>query len=37
VEEALRRTLQIRVPARLLAPGSLPETTFKARRVLDER
>ena len=37
LEEALKRTLQIRVPARLLAPGSLPETTFKARRVLDER
>jgi phenylacetate-CoA ligase len=29
--------LGIRVPAVLLAPGTLPETTFKARRVLDER
>jgi phenylacetate-CoA ligase len=37
VEEALRRVLGIRVPAVLLQPGTLPETTFKARRVVDER
>jgi phenylacetate-CoA ligase len=37
VEDALRRVLGIRVPVVLLAPGTLPETTFKARRVLDER
>lgn len=36
-EEALRRTVQIRVPVDLLEPGALPETTFKARRVVDER
>ncbi|MCE0766118.1 phenylacetate--CoA ligase family protein [Pseudonocardia kujensis] len=36
-EEALKRVLGIRVPAVLLAPGTLPETTFKARRVVDER
>ncbi|WP_433803026.1 hypothetical protein [Actinomycetospora sp. CA-084318] len=37
VEAALRRVLQIRVPVVLLDPGVLPETTFKARRVVDER
>ena len=36
-EEALKRVLGIRVPATILAPGTLPETTFKARRVVDER
>jgi phenylacetate-CoA ligase len=36
-EDALKRVLQIRVPVELLAPGSIPETTFKARRVVDER
>lgn len=36
-EDALRRTVAIRVPVELLAPGTLPETTFKARRVVDER
>lgn len=36
-EDALRRAVQIRVPVSLLEPGSLPETTFKARRVVDER
>ena len=37
LEAALSRVLGIRVPAVLLAPGTLPETTFKARRVVDER
>jgi phenylacetate-CoA ligase len=36
-EEALKRVLGIRVPVAMLAPGTLPETTFKARRVADER
>ncbi|SHK53653.1 phenylacetate-CoA ligase [Pseudonocardia thermophila] len=36
-EDALRRTVSIRVPVELLEPGTLPETTFKARRVVDER
>ncbi|GAA3222311.1 phenylacetate--CoA ligase [Pseudonocardia petroleophila] len=36
-EDALRRAVAIRVPVELLAPGTLPETTFKARRVVDER
>ncbi|HVE25430.1 MAG TPA: AMP-binding protein [Sporichthya sp.] len=36
-EDALRRILQIRVPVELLPPGTIPETTFKARRVVDER
>ena len=36
-EDALKRILQIRVPVELLAPGTIPETTFKARRVVDER
>lgn len=37
IEDALRRSVHIRVPVTLLEPGALPETTFKARRVLDER
>lgn len=37
VEDVLRQRINIRVPVRLLEPGTLPETTFKARRVLDER
>jgi phenylacetate-CoA ligase len=37
VEDALRRHVAIRVPVTLLAPGTLPETTFKARRVTDDR
>ncbi|GAA4556366.1 hypothetical protein [Pseudonocardia xishanensis] len=37
VEEALKRVLGIRVPVLLQAPGTLPETTFKARRVVDDR
>ncbi|GAA4845343.1 phenylacetate--CoA ligase family protein [Pseudonocardia benzenivorans] len=36
-EEALLRVLGIRAGVTLLAPGTLPETTFKARRVVDER
>ncbi|MQA13838.1 MAG: phenylacetate--CoA ligase family protein [Pseudonocardiaceae bacterium] len=36
-EEALKRMVGIRVPVQLLEPGTLPETTFKARRVVDER
>lgn len=36
-EAALKRTVQIRIPVELLKPGMLPETTFKARRVVDER
>lgn len=36
-EDALKRVLGIRVPAVLLEPGTLPETTFKARRVVDDR
>ncbi|GAA4658691.1 phenylacetate--CoA ligase family protein [Amycolatopsis dongchuanensis] len=36
-EEVLRQRINIRVPVQLLEPGTLPETTFKARRVLDER
>mgnify|MGYP002654027638 CR=1 FL=1 len=37
IEDALRRSVQIRVPVTLLEPGTLPETTFKARRVVDQR
>ncbi|MFG1635880.1 phenylacetate--CoA ligase family protein [Pseudonocardia alni] len=37
VEQALRRAVAITVPVTLLDPGTLPETTFKARRVVDER
>lgn len=29
--------MAIRVPVELLTPGTLPETTFKAHRVVDER
>lgn len=36
-EDALRRSVAIRVPVELLKPGTLPETTFEARRVVDER
>jgi phenylacetate-CoA ligase len=36
-EATLKRITGIRVPVELLAPGTLPETTFKARRVVDER
>lgn len=36
-EDVLKRLLGIRVPVQLLAPGTLPETTFKARRVVDDR
>lgn len=36
-EDALRKILQIRVPVEVLPPGTIPETTFKARRVVDER
>ena len=36
-EDALKRVLGIRAGVVLLAPGTLPETTFKARRVVDER
>ncbi|MEU9822019.1 phenylacetate--CoA ligase family protein [Pseudonocardia alni] len=36
-EQALRRAVAITVPVELLDPGTLPETTFKARRVVDER
>lgn len=36
-EDALKQAVQIRVPVRVLDPGTLPETTFKARRVVDER
>ncbi|CND73511.1 Putative phenylacetate-CoA ligase [Mycobacterium tuberculosis] len=36
-EEVLKKKVGIRVPVRLLEPGTLPETTFKARRVLDQR
>ncbi|MEV1290647.1 phenylacetate--CoA ligase family protein [Pseudonocardia sp. NPDC049635] len=36
-EAVLRRMVNISVPVRLLEPGTLPETTFKARRVVDER
>jgi phenylacetate-CoA ligase len=37
IEDALRRSVHIRVPVALLQPGTLPETTFKARRVVDQR
>lgn len=36
-ESALRLAVNIKVPVELLEPGTLPETTFKARRVVDER
>lgn len=36
-EEILKQRTGIRVPVRLLDPGTLEETTFKARRVIDER
>lgn len=36
-ETALKQSVNITVPVRLLEPGALPETTFKARRVVDER
>ncbi len=36
-EVTLKRLTGIRVPVELLEPGMLPETTFKARRVVDER
>ena len=36
-EATLKQLTGIRVPVELLAPGTLPSTTFKARRVVDER
>ena len=36
-EQTLHKVLGIRVSLTLLAAGTLPETTFKARRVVDER
>ncbi|TCK27850.1 phenylacetate--CoA ligase family protein [Pseudonocardia endophytica] len=36
-EQTLQKVLGIRTSLELLAPGTLPETTFKARRVVDER
>ena len=36
-EELVRRRVQIRVPVELLEPRSLPETVFKAKRVVDTR
>lgn len=36
-ESALKLAVNIRVPVELLEPRTLPETTFKARRVVDER
>ncbi len=36
-EQTLHKVLGIRTSLTLLAPGTLPETTFKARRVVDER
>ncbi|MFC7657164.1 phenylacetate--CoA ligase family protein [Pseudonocardia benzenivorans] len=36
-ENALRLAVNINVPVELLEPGTLPQTTFKARRVVDER
>jgi phenylacetate-CoA ligase len=36
-QEILKQKINIRVPVRLLESGSLEETTFKARRVVDER
>lgn len=36
-EHRLKAALQVRVPVELLAPGSLPATVFKARRVVDRR
>jgi len=35
--EHLRRRTQLRVPVELLDPGTLPETVFKARRLVDRR
>ena len=37
VERAMLKTLGIRVAVDLAAPGSLPRTDFKARRVVDDR
>ncbi len=36
-EARLSRSLQIRIPVELVAPGELPPTVFKARRVTDRR
>ncbi|MBC9734304.1 phenylacetate--CoA ligase family protein [Nocardioides marmotae] len=36
-EATLKRITGIRVPVEVIAPGSLPATVFKARRVVDER
>lgn len=36
-EHRLKTALHIRIPVDLLAPGTLPPTVFKARRVVDER
>lgn len=36
-EGRLKRTLHVRAPVELLAPGTLPPTVFKARRVVDRR
>jgi phenylacetate-CoA ligase len=36
-EQTLQKVLGIRTSLTLLEPGTLPETTFKARRVVDER
>jgi phenylacetate-CoA ligase len=36
-EQRLKRDLSVRVPVELLDPGSLPQTVFKARRVVDRR
>jgi phenylacetate-CoA ligase len=36
-EETIRRRAQLRVPVELLEPGSMPETVFKAKRVVDLR
>ena len=36
-ETVLKRMTGIRIPVEVIAPGSLPATVFKARRVVDER
>jgi phenylacetate-CoA ligase len=36
-EERVRLRAQLRVPVELLEPGTLPETVFKAKRVVDRR
>jgi len=36
-EERIRRRAQLRVPVELLEPGTMPETVFKAKRVVDLR